>query len=363
MKTIKCNTGYLSYGDVNSLEKIILLRSIIGSMIIILLYLTYGIFTNDLKIYLPSGFAFLIYGACYKIITYTNGSTISKRIVVSIIALTLIPGFFAQGGLFGINALNMCGLIILISVAFSGRDRQIFISFYIAMLLFFVWVHLFHKNWIADYRENYPETFLVAEILVYIIYILYIGYLYKSEYEKNQQIVVETNRELEDANTEISAQNDHIMSNNDQLKALVEELQTEQNKVLEANRLLKKANSEIAKKNEYITTINTKLEAIVAERTNDIKELNKKIVHFAQYNAHRIRGPLARIIGLVQVMNFDFMSNETLDKEQSGFYIETLQENAHELDEMVRGVTALLSENDKFLKNNKTDKNNKNNHQ
>lgn len=139
-------------------------------------------------------------------------------------------------------------------------------------------------------------------------------------------------------------QNDHDLKN-DQLKILVAELQKERNKALEANCRLRKANIEIAEKNKYISTINTKLEAMVAERTSDVHDLNRKIVRFAEYNAHRIRGPLARIIGLVQIMNLDFVNQKGLDREELEFCLQGLQKSATELDEMVGAVTKLLNEN------------------
>ncbi len=133
-------------------------------------------------------------------------------------------------------------------------------------------------------------------------------------------------------------QNGNILKSNDQLKTLVADLQRERNEALEANCRLRKANLELS-------SINAQLEAVIEKKSGDIHSLNRKIVRFAQYNAHRIRGPLARIIGLVQIINLDFMNKKIHDREQFEFCLQGLKKNATELDEMIKAVTMLLNEN------------------
>jgi hypothetical protein len=125
-------------------------------------------------------------------------------------------------------------------------------------------------------------------------------------------------------------QNGNVLKNNDQLRVLVAELLKERNKVLEVNCRLRKANIEIARKNKYISSLNKQLEAEIAKKSSDIHYLNWKILRFAEYNAHRIRGPLARIIGLIQIMNFDFIDKKVNDQEFE-FCLEGLKKSAREL--------------------------------
>lgn len=136
-----------------------------------------------------------------------------------------------------------------------------------------------------------------------------------------------------------------LLMNIDQLKTLIAALRKERNEAREENCRLREANVEFARKNKHISSINAQLRAVIKKMTGDIHNLDQKIVRFAQYNAHRIRGPLARIIGLVQIMDLDFTNKKVHNRDQFEFCLQGLKKNATELDEMVKDVTRLLNEN------------------
>lgn len=91
--------------------------------------------------------------------------------------------------------------------------------------------------------------------------------------------------------------------------------------------------------NEEVRLMNENLEREVLSRTEHIKLQNKKLIDYAFRNAHHIRGPLARILGLLNLIRLDKENNE-LQK----FYIDSLEISAHELDASIKKSSKLLEE-------------------
>jgi signal transduction histidine kinase len=63
---------------------------------------------------------------------------------------------------------------------------------------------------------------------------------------------------------------------------------------------------------------------------------NQKLVEYAFFTAHEVRGPLARILGLVELARIKELSD---DREE---ILERLQEAAQELDEIIRIINRKL---------------------
>ncbi|HEY8933641.1 MAG TPA: hypothetical protein VIM65_00405 [Cyclobacteriaceae bacterium] len=378
------NNNYSSYRS-GTMEKNILLRYLRGAFAMIFLYATYDTFTSDQAAFLKCIFIFLMYGTCYVFIKRTNAASTVRKTSMIIFMLSIVSGFFFQGGLLGINSLDICLLGIVMKMVLSGNERRLFLFLYFLQVAVLAYIQIFQNHWIVDYRVNDPIAIDVAEVLARICCFFYIGYLYKSEFEKEREQLVETterlrssneeistqseviastnnqleiamfklqeeqkqvieaNRKLEEANAKILAHDKYITGFNNQLKVLVMELKNERIQVLEVNKKLEQANSEISAQSETIATYNKHLELMVSERTRDVLELNKKLIDYSFANSHKTRGPLARVLGLVHLMKMDY-KEKGMDYE----YLDKLELSAHELDDVVREMTILLN-SDAFL--------------
>lgn len=77
--------------------------------------------------------------------------------------------------------------------------------------------------------------------------------------------------------------------------------------------------------------------------TSLVKTQNKQIVEYAFTNAHKVRGPLASILGLISIIKHD---PETLTTEG---ILDKLENSATELDSVVRGITMALEDKNEKL--------------
>jgi signal transduction histidine kinase len=95
----------------------------------------------------------------------------------------------------------------------------------------------------------------------------------------------------------------------------------------------------IAHQKEEIEGINNNLEQIIIDRTEKIKDQESRISHFAFINAHKVRSPLARIMGLLHVIDLDKNKDHAFQE-----CLPKLRSNAEELNVMLREVSHTLNE-------------------
>ncbi|MDC7996255.1 hypothetical protein [Altibacter sp. HG106] len=100
------------------------------------------------------------------------------------------------------------------------------------------------------------------------------------------------------------------------------------------NKELALALTEIERQNEDIQAIVSNQESIIEQRTNELREKNKTLLEIATINAHSLREPLARILGLIQV------AKGLTNKEERDLTIEYLSASAEELDQRLQDIIA-----------------------
>lgn len=80
------------------------------------------------------------------------------------------------------------------------------------------------------------------------------------------------------------------------------------------------------------------MEKRVDERTDKVKKQNELLVKYSYTNAHHLRGPVARLLGLASIYKID----SSLDVE---FIIDKMEEQAHEIDMVVKQINLDLESN------------------
>lgn len=147
-----------------------------------------------------------------------------------------------------------------------------------------VWGQTFHNRTISD-ALNYKEIVMM-----------------KAQLEKNSLTTLELNEEL-------LVSNERILEKNEELLASEEELRS----------------------------VNDNLNELVEERTQQLVAQNKTLLHHSFTHGHKVRSPLARILGLVNLIN-----HEVELREEGKDLLRHLNKSADELDEILREVSANL---------------------
>ena len=148
------------------------------------------------------------------------------------------------------------------------------------------------------------QAIVISIISVLMLVLAVLGYISYHYYRDKRK----TAKELQMLNDEISNKHVEIL------------VQTEQ----------------LAKANEEVRRINESLEQEVQHRSEKIRQQNEMLIEYAYFNAHNVRGPLARILGLAGLMESE--PSVEMVKE----YNVRLHQSALELDKVVREINNKL---------------------
>lgn len=217
---------------------------------------------------------FIIMGAMfYQSIT-------ADAITTSSMAVVMVVGF-------GFSVLLRGNLpFILHSITLTG------------MAIVFTWLSLNPDS----YGEPNASDIIVAGITYCVLYtiIAYSSRLLKQRYDEVFQMLAVKNQELVEKSYEIEAQNE-----------------------------------ELHQSHENLNQLNDHLEQIVDERTNEVKNQNERLIRYAYANAHHLRGPVARLLGLIQLSKMETDLNYE-------FFCNKVEEQALEIDQVVRSINREL---------------------
>ncbi len=101
---------------------------------------------------------------------------------------------------------------------------------------------------------------------------------------------------------------------------------------------LKAAQGILEQQAREIAILNNHLEILVEERTLQLSRRNTQLNEYAFFNAHKLRAPIATILGLYQVLDLD------ISAEEREIIIQKLQKSVILLDKMVHKSQSLLDE-------------------
>lgn len=96
-------------------------------------------------------------------------------------------------------------------------------------------------------------------------------------------------------------------------------------------------NEELIQIQENMVDLNQKLEKKVLERTQNLEEKNKKLTQYSYNMAHHLRGPIARLLGL---MNLRRMENNV----DHDFFYDKIEEQTLEIDDVVKKISTELED-------------------
>lgn len=101
--------------------------------------------------------------------------------------------------------------------------------------------------------------------------------------------------------------------------------------LLNLNEILLKQTDKLQYSQEEIRSINENLEQIIDQRIKKIEERNKQLEEYAFINAHLVRGPLCRIIGLAVLMQ----------QEEADPQLGAVHEKAQHVDTIIRRINEI----------------------
>lgn len=95
---------------------------------------------------------------------------------------------------------------------------------------------------------------------------------------------------------------------------------------------------ELNRSNQELTSLNDGLDLMVKNRTAELEERNYQLTEYAFINSHLLRAPLARVLGLTDLIRMESTDPKTKD------LMEKLFNSCEELDEIIKLMSNQLSD-------------------
>ena len=94
-------------------------------------------------------------------------------------------------------------------------------------------------------------------------------------------------------------------------------------------------NEELVQSHETLNDLNRNLERMVMERTEKVHAQNQMLLKYTYTNAHHLRGPVARLLGLINIHKLD-------PNPDYSFFMSKMEDQATEIDSVVKQINAEL---------------------
>ena len=132
--------------------------------------------------------------------------------------------------------------------------------------------------------------------------------------------------------------NERLTANEAVLKKAYLKLNENSKEIESQNQKIVEQNNELLKRQIEITKLNTSLEAVIEKRTKQLAAQNESLTEYAYFNSHKVRAPLARIMGILNLIElFDYTLNDELSD-----LLKKLDDSAQELDQVIRQINRIF---------------------
>lgn len=183
-----------------------------------------------------------------------------------------------------------------------------------------------HKETVLRERELFKSKIAAVSASILLALLLIVVYVIVRSHRRQKATALL----LKEQNAEISAQNDQLHEQQAELEAMSEDIARQSVEVSNQRDELAKKNKQIEALNIELSSLNRYLEDKVDDRTKELVRKNKALLDYAFFNAHKLRAPIARMLGLLSIMKFE---NTVTLRDDLLVY---LQRSAVELEEVAK---------------------------
>lgn len=292
----------------------------------------------------------------YFISSYFTGFVMARYLMVVSTALFLIQLFGFKFQLFSLRVTShsfvfICWLIVLVLSVASGGIHS-FVLPWISLIpilglvllskmatwlwgaLGFITVVVFTQ---IDASQFIPtkllmtsNNLLTASLHIGLQFIiLTLTYIF----DRQQNALIE---KIEQQNEKLIISKEEIAAQNEELVQSQEELASQRDTVEEQNHKLEEARKVIEVQHQILLEKNEGLEIEISKRTKELVDYNQQLEQFAFMSSHNLRAPIARILGLGNLLEIMTDEADVLKVK------ENLIASARELDRVVKDLNTIL---------------------
>ncbi|MBS1682942.1 MAG: hypothetical protein JST48_14615 [Bacteroidetes bacterium] len=187
----------------------------------------------------------------------------------------------------------------------------------------------------TDSNYFFSANFYGIISYVFILYcLLYEKRLSEKAFFKNEQLI----SSLHVANQELENQKNEITNQNSEIKLQAEELLAKQDLLVQANELIEQQKERLIRAQSGLELELTERNKELANTNDELIKYNHELQQFSYTISHNLRGPLARLLGLTNLMEKDLTNLSEPQLE----LVKLLVQSARELDDVIRDLGKII---------------------
>jgi signal transduction histidine kinase len=199
-------------------------------------------------------------------------------------------------------------------------------------------VGFFQKGFVADsyYYINYM-LFISSAALTGSVFVI------KWRHSKAQGEMSQMLNANENMNRELAERNKALIDLSNEVEAQNEELLQQQEEMTTNQEMLAKANEVISEQKNKLERYSVELEKLVEEKSGDLAKTNEELIQsnnelrqFSFTVSHNLRGPVARLLGLTNLID------TSVKPEELPQVLKFIQQSATELDSILRDLSTII---------------------
>lgn len=279
-----------------NIEKFFLINllriTLVGTSLILVTDIVYG--EDPLSITIDA----VIVSACILAFVVRRWNDNASILIVTTITLAAMNYQWMKGA----NIVTSMAVILILGFIFSIllRGRLMWIMHSLAAIS--VMVAIYSQKYIVSNTPPTISELITASITYFVLYFIisYCTAILKLRYDEINKMLRKANEELISKADEIAAQHEELLVSH-----------------------------------EHVNELNKNLEKIVMERTAKVHAQNEMLLKYTFTNAHQLRGPVARLLGLISIHKLD-------TNPDYNFFFRTIEDQANEIDHVVKQINAEL---------------------
>ncbi|HEY9047290.1 MAG TPA: histidine kinase dimerization/phospho-acceptor domain-containing protein, partial [Ohtaekwangia sp.] len=241
---------------------------------------------------------------------------------------------------------------IIPALIFSNQERKLMYIGIGANFTAFALLDIILRFYSTRHQVPTVTQYMSANLVLFISYFLLIGSVLSLKRvadifeQRNNQLIEDLNAKnaaLENTNRELHELNKNIETQNEEIQAQSEELHQSQESLIMANNEIERQRGELESQNKF-------LEKTLDEKNRDLLHTNQQLVmqnnelqQFSYTVSHNMRGPVASIIGL---MNIHRLANSA---DEQSHILELIEQSAYSLETIIRDLNKIVDiRNDRF---------------
>jgi signal transduction histidine kinase len=251
----------------------------------------------------------------------------------------------------GIYCALLASAVIPVLV-FSSREKILTVFCLAINFILFVSLDPLFRYYSKQHEISSVNQFFVGNFALVIAYLLLVGSVLAlkqiiDEYEKKNALLIvhlnEQNSLLAAKNRELQELNNNIETQNEEILSQSEELVQSQENLITANHEIERQKSRLEEQNEFLSkTLDERSKDLLVSNQQLIAQ-NNELHQFSYTVSHNLRGPVASMLGLLNIHRY------TQNDEEKADLLHLLKQSAESLETVITDLNKVIEiRNDKF---------------